>query len=289
MPVRPSTLKALTLTGALLLLAIPADARRSHHWGDDNSRWGEPRNKQKVRWRNYSSGPSSITSDWMQGRTSGSQRETKGLTTWEAAPKDEQQVDEEIEQAQIDYGTEDKRVARLMWKHAKNYFQARNYKKTKELIGEIRALTERDPNVTQHLPMDEIAKTERLANQGMLPLECRHDRQNYGGGVFGYDNLGSTGQSAPPTASAPASKAGKTANTPKKPGQSKAVSLLASWPSALNNMPVPQQRHSNTSSSSALKLNQKVHQPIPIASLNQPYPGFNQSYSTGSPWTNNIA
>ncbi len=260
MPIHSSSLKVFLLSLSLLLVVAPeADARRSLHRNSSSP------NRSRAA-RHYRGQPS----NWMQGRGSDSQRETKGLTTWEAPSKQERLVDEEIEQAQVDYGIEDKRVARLMWKHAKDYFQARNYKKAKELIGEIYELTERDPNLTAHLPNDEIAKMDREANQ-RLQAPGRHSRYQPSGGTSAYN----------PSMLAPNSKRTTGSHKRGKPGQSDALNMVSSWSDVLGSSALPKSSHQAGSkptvlNSSALpktpsraRLKRSMHQPVPIATFKQ--------------------
>ncbi len=89
------------------------------------------------------------------GRTR-SNRDTKKATTWEAPTKTDQKIAQEIELAQVDYGPQDAKVVQLMWKHAKDYYDARDWYKANALIKKILALAEDDADIRAKLPMSNI-------------------------------------------------------------------------------------------------------------------------------------
>jgi|AGTN01.3.fsa_nt_gi hypothetical protein len=115
-------------------------------------------------------------------------RDVKNSTTWEAPTRLDRKVADEIEQAQIDYGPQDIKVAQLIWRHAQNYFSSNEYSKAKELLRKL--LDMADPEIRAKLPMNRVQQMYADSADKMRPLSASkykpfsHNRVSHFGSTY---------------------------------------------------------------------------------------------------------
>lgn len=79
---------------------------------------------------------------------------------WEAPTKSDNKIEQSIEQAQIDYGAKDIQVAKLMWRYAQQYFEAKSYTQALKMTARIREFVYPESELASQMPMREITKLE---------------------------------------------------------------------------------------------------------------------------------
>lgn len=112
--------------------------------------------------------PKPSVAPWDQPEYYQDARDVKQSTTWEAPTRLDRKIADEIEQAQIDYGPQDVKVAQLMWRHAQNYYNSNDYAKAKDLLRKLIDMA--DPEIRGKLPMKKVQAMYRDSASKMKPL-----------------------------------------------------------------------------------------------------------------------
>lgn len=121
--------------------------------------------------------PRPSVAPWDQPEYYQDARDVKQSTTWEAPTRLDRKIAEEIEQAQIDYGPQDVKVAQLMWRHAQNYYNSNDYVKAKDLLGKLIDMA--DPEIRLKLPMKRVQAMYRDSAEKMKPLAAAYKPFSY--------------------------------------------------------------------------------------------------------------
>lgn len=130
--------------------------------------WGAPKEPR----RNYVSTPIRrplpSVAPWDEPGYDRDARDVKKSTTWEAPTRLDRKIEEEIQQAQIDYGPQDVKVAQLMWRHAQNYYNSNDYSKAKDLLRKLLDMADHD--IRTKLPMKKVQAMYAESARKMQPL-----------------------------------------------------------------------------------------------------------------------